>query len=237
MVWLSRKHIVKDYIMSVISDRHSVVPFVSGESKALSGQRLAKIGYKTGKGKTEAKFKSVCVSLPVIADDRIKEQIPLLMDSIRQLCEDTQDKIIRGLYESRNGNLDSVSEDDIGMIAIIGYLDSDNQGGRLTKEFLVEWFNANAMDNTAALIAEALKYGDDLSEEQLKTIEKHVNGYREVIASLAGGKTMLNLKQIAGLRKVFDTIEPEDDTTIKLRKRIDKMEAELTKVNELAELL
>jgi hypothetical protein len=48
---------------------------------------------------------------------------------------------------------------------------------------------------------------------------------------------MLNLKQIAGLRKVFDTIEPEDDTTIKLRKRIDKMEAELTKVNELAELL
>lgn len=236
MVWLSKHSIVKGYIMSVISNRHSVVPFVSGESKAMNGQRLAKVGYKSTKT-NKAKFASVCVSVPLISSEEIASNLNQLMDSVKQLCADTQDKIIRGLYEGRNGSLDSVSDDDIGMQAIIAYLDSDNQGGRLTKEFLTEWFNQVAQDNTFGLIAEALKYPDELTEEQSTTVQKHVNGYREVIASLAGGKTMLNLKQIAGLRKVFDTIEPEDDTTLKLRKRIDKMEQELTKVNELAELL
>lgn len=85
-----------------ITNRHSVVPFTAGESKPMTGQRLAKVGYKSTK-KNPARFKSVCVSVPEIPENNIRSELDRLIPHVRTMLENAQDGIIRSLYESREG--------------------------------------------------------------------------------------------------------------------------------------
>lgn len=222
--------------MSNVSNRHSVVPFKSGESKALSGQRLAKVGYKSSK-QNPAKFPSVCASVPRIADEMIEENVSRLKDHFRGFLETAQDGIFKSLYESRGGNMDAITDEDISIDAIIGFLEAESTGGRLTKELVYSWFDMQANDAVIAVISDKLGFPEQMNEDQMEVVSKHRNAYREVFASLSGGKTMLNAKQINGLRTVLELIEPESDVQVKLTKRINAIEEELNKVNELADLL
>lgn len=221
--------------MSVISNRHSVVLFTAGTSTALTGQRLAKVGYKSTKN-TPAKFKSVCASIP--SATLTDEQCVRMKDQVTELFHAAQDNIFKSLYESSNGKLEAITDEDISFEAVLGYLEAESTGGRLTKESVVDWFNTHAAETTMALLAEKLGYSDELTQEQMDTIEKHTNGYREVFASLSGGKTMLQPKQINGLRKVLGMIEsPETDVQMKLVKRLDVMEKSLIAQTALADIL
>lgn len=219
--------------MSVISNRHAVVAFVTGESKAQSGQRLAKVGYK---GKT-AKFKSVCASIPALT--LTDEQCIRMKEHVLNLAMSAQDGIFRSLFESANGKLEHITDEDISFDAIIGYLEAESTGGRLTKESVIAWFNAEALEITLALLAEKLGFGETLNDDQMAVLEKHANGYREVFASLSGGKTMLQPKQINGLRKVLGMLgtDADDDIAMKLSKRLDSMEAAIAKQDEMGMLL
>jgi hypothetical protein len=216
--------------MSQVSNRHSVLPFVAGESKPLNNQRLAKIGYK-GRGDKEAKFKSVCVSVPHIAEPLSEEQINQLMPHIRGIMENAQDGIIRSLYENSKGNLSSVSDDEISFEAIIGYLDAESTGGRLTKEYLNAWFDAQIKDNLSVVIAEKLGTEDIDSPAVMNALKV----YKELISSLSGGATILQKKQIEGVRKAMEIGCVDDDTSKKLSARLDKMEKP-TNISEMLEL-
>ena len=219
--------------MSVISNRHAVVSFVTGESKALANQRLAKVGYK---GKT-AKFKSVCASVPKIDPLVVENHLDALMPHVIGMLEEVQNGVFRSLYESASGKLEHLTDDDISIQALIGYLEAESTGGRLTKESVIAWFNAEALEITLALLAEKLGFSDTLNEDQMAVLEKHANGYREVFASLSGGKTMLQPKQINGLRKVLGMISADDDISVKLTKRLDVMEKNLNAQEEMGMLL
>lgn len=216
-----------------ISTRHSVVPFVAATSVPFAEQRLAKITYKSRKG-TAAKFPSVCVSVPKIGE--VSEiQMDRLLPHLQALMENGQDGIIRSLYESSNGALSSVSDDEISIDAIINYMDSEATGGRLTKELIESWFDSSeASQNCMVLIATKLGYGDELTKDQEETVRKHVNAYKAVFSSLAGGKTLLNPAQIRGLRVILDTMEA-DDVNAKLIARLTAMETPKS-VAELLEL-
>lgn len=219
--------------MSVISNRHAVVAFQTGESKALANQRLAKVGYK---GKT-AKFKSVCASVPKIDPLNVENHLDALMPHIIGMLEEVQNGVFRSLYESAAGKLEHLTDEDISIQSLIGYLEAESTGGRLTKESVVAWFNSDAQEITMALLAEKLGFPETLNDDQMAVIEKHCNGYREVFGSLSGGKTLLQPKQINGLRKVLGMISNEDDISIKLTKRLDAMEATLAKQDEMGMLL
>ena len=90
--------------MSNVSNVHDVIPFVAGKSAALTGQRLARVGYKST-AKNPAKFPSVAVSVPFLSDDSLRENMDSLLPYIKGMMEKTQDDVIRSLYESKDGSL------------------------------------------------------------------------------------------------------------------------------------
>jgi len=214
--------------MSNVSNRHSVIPFIATESKPLSGQRLAKVGYKQTAKMTaagEVAPKSVCVSVPVIPAADIETYWEALVPHVRTLLENAQDGIVRSLYESRKFELSSVSDEDISVPQCINFLESEANGGRLTKEYLETWFMNNVRDNLFVMIAEKLGF-EELSEENTVVIEQHVNSYKGIISSLSSGKTSLSAQQINGIRRAFivSAVNDEDETLCKLNKKLDDME-------------
>ena len=195
--------------MSHFPSTHLVTAFDSAKSQALTGQRLAKIRYKTT-AKQAAKFPSVCVSVPPLADAEIMENLPALKVHIRAMLEAAQDGVIRSLYEVSEGRLSSVQDQDISVVACIGYLNAESEGGRLTKETIDAWFDASLGEYVTALIVEKLGYGEDLTPEQEHTVSRHVKGYKDMYSALAGGKTIYQPNQIASLRRVLGLVDSSE---------------------------
>lgn len=219
--------------MSNVSTRHNVLPFVAGKSVPLTGQRLAKVGYKSTKA-TPAKFPSVCVSVPPVDTESITSNIDRLLPYVREMVSNAQDGIIKSLYESSDGTLTSVSDDDISIAAVINYLEAESTGGRLTKEFLESWFDQNVSENLTVVIADKLGFVD-LNDEQMIVIQKHLNIYRALISSLSGGKTILQTVQINACIRALEVSQCDDDIKNKLSARLVKM-SQAPKIEELLEL-
>lgn len=222
--------------MSNVSIAHTVTKFDAKLSQALTGQRLAKCRYKTT-AKQSAKYPSVCVSVPYISADSIDNTVVIskLIPHIRTMLESAQDGIIRSLYESSDGALSQVTDNDLSIESCISFLEAENEGSRLTKEFIESWFDSSVKDYVYTLITEKLGYGsDDLTMEQDMTVCKHVNGYRGMYSALAGGKTMYQPNQINSLKRVLDIVDT-DDTQVKLLARLNKM-LEAPKIEDLLEL-
>jgi hypothetical protein len=208
--------------MSNVSNRHTVVEFVSGKSVAFTGQRLSRCLYKPDRKTKVQKYKSVCASIPVLEIELDEENIEKLAPYILNMLEETQDKIFKSLYESKDGKLSSISDDDINLNAIIGYLENESSGGRFTKEFLNAWFDENMKDNLSVAIAEKLGMKDP-SESDWEVINKSVHGYREMIASLSGGATLYSPNQCKSLIKALEIASVEDEVNKKLVGRLNKM--------------
>lgn len=216
-----------------ISNRHSVNPFIAGKSEAMVDQRLAKIGYKSTV-KNPAKYPSVCVSVPMVQEHFSEQQIEALVPHIRMMIENAQDGIIRSLYESSDGTLKEVPDTDITVEACLAFLNAESEGGRLTKQFLEQWFDTQLKDNLFVVIADKLKFTDiTLAVEE--TVGKHIAGYRGLFSALAGGKTFLQPVQINGLLKALEVSSVDDDTSGKIRTRLENM-LNRPKIEELLEL-
>ncbi len=220
--------------MSNVSNVHDVVPFVAGKTNPLSGQRLAKVGYKST-AKNPAKFKSVAVSVPQINPDDISANITQLLPYIGTMLENVQDNVIRSLYESKNGELKIIQDSDISVQACIAFLESEAAGDRLKKEHIESWFDRVCAENTFTLIAEKLGYtGEELTEDQVATVEKHVKVYRDILSMLSGGRTVLTPVQIKSCRTVIEVSEDDSGIGQKLLARLKAMET--PKVSEMLEL-
>jgi hypothetical protein len=218
--------------MSVISDRHNVVPFKAGKSAPLEGQRLAKVGYKNT-AKQKAKYESVCASVPKISDDDIADSGEQLIPYVRTLLESAQDGILRSLYESSDGTLSSVSDSELSVQACINYLEAESSGGRLKSETVEAWFDQYVAENLIVPMAEKLGF-TDLGEDQMSTVNRHISAYRQVISSLCSGKTFLQPKQITGCRFAIQLASEDTDVGERLLKRLESMETR--KIVELLDL-
>lgn len=206
--------------MSNVSTRHAVTPFVSGESKPLSGQRLARVGYKKTKENPNP-LQSVCASIPFVAVPS-PEQITRLMPHIGNMLEAAQDGIFRSMYESSHGALRDITDDDISIDACISYLDAAAAGDRLSADAIKAWFAQNVADNLIVMIAEKLGY-DELTEDNLATVQKHVRIYEDVACMLAG-KSILAEKQRKSLRVALSLSPSQDAMHDRLIAKLDAME-------------
>lgn len=212
--------------MSVIGNRHNLSAFVAGTSKPQSGQRLAKIGYKQTaamSAKGEIAPASVCASVPAITSDQIEPHITRLLPYIGAMLESAQDGIIRSLYESSGHVMGSISDDDISVSACISYLAAEAAGDRLGKDQIGVWFDSEISENLTVFVAEKLGFAE-LTPDALKTCAKHVGIYRDLIASLAGGKTILTPQQINGCKKAIALCANSDRIAQKLNDRLIAME-------------
>lgn len=211
--------------MSNVSTIHDVVPFVAGKTAALTGQRLAKIGYKST-AKNPARFPSVAVSVPHINPDDIRDNLDSLLPYIGTMLEKTQDDVIRNLYESRDGSLKIVQDHEISVQACIAYLESEAAGDRIKKEHIETWFDRVCAENVFTLIAEKLGFtGDTLTTEQSAVVDKHVKVYRDIMGMLAGGRTILTPVQIKSCKTVIDVSEDDSGIGTKLMARLTAMES------------
>lgn len=189
-----------------ISNRHTIVPFISGETQAMNGQRLLKIGYK---GRTQkdgsvkpGKFPSVAASVPHIDPAQIRTRIDRLMGHIGTLMEATQDSVARSLYESSAGQLKELSDDDISIDACLNFLEAEANGSRLTAERIKEWFTAELSDNLSVWITERLGF-DDPNEAQMAQVNTQLNAYSAVFASLSGKNISMETSKLAKLRNAL----------------------------------
>lgn len=203
-----------------ISNRHSVRAFVAGESKALEGQRLAKVGFKKSKDNPNP-LKSVCVSLPMIEQPFTAEQLERLNPHIVALVEKAQDGIIRQMYES-NPELLSVADEDLTIEKCVEFLELEETGGRLTIEKLAAWFDS-ALN---AKLAEFLRVqgAKKLSGAELdKAVTQSLNAYKGMITAISGGKTHYDAKQRDKLMTILAMTEDGDEMAEKIVGRIEKM--------------
>lgn len=222
--------------MSHFPASHLVTKFESGKSEALTGQRLAKVKYKTT-AKQVAKFPNICASVPFISASDIMAYDAQLIPHIRALLETAQDGILRSLYESSDGTLSQVQDSELSIPECIKYLEAESQGSRLTKEIISAWFDSSVKDYLFVIIGEKLRYdmeSGSITTEQELTINKHLNGYRGLYESLAGGKTILQPVQISSLNKVLELID-SSEIGDKLKNRLDGM-LNKPKIEELLEL-
>lgn len=206
--------------MSNVSARHLIQSFVAGKTSSLTGQRLAKVGYKTTK-KTPAKYPSVCASVPFLSTEEIAEQASALIPYIRTMLETAQDGIIRSLYESSEGKLEAVHDSELSVSACIAFMEAEAAGDRLTKARIEAWFDESVQENLSVLIAEKL----GVEDTEHDGVKKQVKVFRDVLSMLAGGKTLLNEKQIKGCRTAIALCPNDDDISVKLEARLKAMES------------
>lgn len=220
--------------MSNVSTIHDLKPFKAGD-KALSGQRLAKVGYKSTK-KNPARFKSVAVSVPFILSASINEDHQkALQPYLIQILENAQDGIIRSLYESKDGTLTQVQDSEISIDACIGYLRAESEGNRLTAELIGQWFDSELSDSLMVVLAQKLSFipadadGEvELTEAQTAVVDKHLKIHKELFGSLAGGATILAEKQIKGLKNALQYADERNSIAERLMKRLESMEKKTT---------
>ena len=135
---------------------YSLTPFISGSSAPRAGERLVKVWYKNTE-KRKARFPSVCVSIPPVTEIE-EENLDALLPFVVEMLQETQDKIIKSLYESSAGVLRTLEETDISTHACISYLSA--QRNPLTPESVKAWFEKEIQENLTVLLAEKLGYGE-----------------------------------------------------------------------------
>lgn len=217
----------KESIMSIIDQaNHNVSNYESGKSKPFTGQRMSVHTWKTVKDKDSIMFgikrDSKFVSLPLIKEDEVKTNLPLIMPHVIEMLHKVQDKIIKEKLESDN-NVVSISNDLINMSSIIEYLNDSNDSGRLTKESVSTWFGETIEASLAVSLAEKLGASENPTKEQSDKIMAIVGEFKNKISGLAGGKTNYAPKVAMQLQKALAFAPENDSLAIRFNDRLQKM--------------
>jgi hypothetical protein len=221
--------------MSNVSNRHAMGPFNAGD-KALSGQRLAKVGYKQTEKMTKAGQiapASVCVSVPPVDMDALRERAPEFMPYLRVLVETTQDNIVRSLYESAGHVCRDITDDDISLSACLSYLAAESAGDKLTKEMIAEWFDTEVSDNLTVWVAEKLGF-TDLDAAARMQIGQQLAAYKGVFCGLSVKDYKLTEKQCVGLKNAITLSAGISPVGVKLAEKVD---AQLIALKTATEML
>lgn len=203
--------------MSNISDVHNVTAFDAKKSRALDGQRLAKVVYKTPKKGT--KKDSKCVSIPVISQldaAFVNDANPYIVS----MYHDAQDAIIRELVDK---GATEVRDSQIDNAAVLQYLAELAAGNRLSKEAAAEWFDTSMGDVLTVAFADKMGVTDTPTEEQTATITQAIAVYKDKFCGMAGGKTKYDKETALRLLKAIEIAGADDDIATKFQKRLEVM--------------
>lgn len=205
--------------MSIISNVHTVVDYDTKKSSAFNGQRLSKITYKTDK-ESGVKKQSKCVSVPIITGEQVLESLVILSPAITEYLSSVQDTMVRARIDA---GASEITDADISLTAIAGFLESESTGGRLTKEFIAGWFDTSIADSLSLALAEKLGIGDIVSEADNVKITASIAAYRDKLSALAGGKTVYPAELADKLLKALSFAADGDEIAGKFVIRLEKM--------------
>src|SRR5512139_3522165 len=204
------------YIMSIISNIHTVTSYTSGKTKPLDGQRLAKVTYKVDKA-TGIKPDSKAVSIPVIGWGDIEPHLNALKGEFIAVVHKVQDGIVRGKVEA---GAVSINGEDISMSAVVAYLLEDS--GRLTGDIIRGWFFDTLREPLILAFASKLGIAEDAAPtaDQEVKLEKIIKGYEDSFAKLASGAATFSELQKTSMIKALQFAEEDDSIAAKFTARL-----------------
>lgn len=207
--------------MSTISDRHTIVPFDAKKSKALDGQRLAKVIYKFTAAMAKKGFtkkQSLCASIPVVSQlDAVT--VNAMNPYIVSLYQDAQDGIIKEL--AGKGRTD-VSNEEIGKEQVLQFLADQAAGTRMSTEETLSWYDTNIAELLTVAFAEAMGVTAEPTPEQTSEVAAAIGMYREKFGKMAGGKTKYPPIMAAKMLKALEVAADleNDDIAMKFQTRL-----------------
>ena len=217
---------------------HSVVAFDPKKSKPFTGQRLSKVSYKTISDKTNPlygiKRESKCVSIPLVSAEEVRNNMVALTPHIVEFLMGVQDKIVREAVD--NGSL-NIAMESISIGACIGYLEENNESGRLTKESVSAWFNEQIQDNLAMVLMEKLGVSETPTANESAQVMKVIDTFRDKVSGLAGGKTSYEVKLCESLKKCLVLAPAGDVLATRFIARLDGMIEKASQSVDLIDLL
>lgn len=192
--------------MSVISDRHTIVPLTK-DSKPMDGQRLVRLIAK-GENKNPNLSQSMCVSVPRVSSEVVADAIDRLLPHVVGMVQDAQDKIIRELRIA--DGVDAVSDADIGIEKVIEWLDANAAGDRVSSEYLQAWFMDEYKDVAMEYIAHAMDASKTADGEYPKIVHDKCNVLRDMFAGWASPKYSPAIPKLRAMIKFVECLAPSD---------------------------
>lgn len=184
--------------------------------------RMAKIRFKENR-KTGEKRENKFVELPRITIGDIENNFDTLAPHFISYLESQQDALARTFVES---GVSAIPADDISIGAVIAYLDAMETGGRLTKEAISAWFDANMAGEIGLSLAEKLGITDidSASPAQIEKMESVISAFRDRISALTSGRTNYPIEVATKLRDTIARFVDSSDTIAgRLISRLEKM--------------
>lgn len=208
--------------MSNVSNMHNVQK-LEKNSKALSGQRMARViakKNKDGQYESENLTESKFVSIPTMDSQSINEaQFSALQVHINAMLQNAQDGIIRDLIID---GATSIHQDQIGIDACIKYLDEESKGNRVTGEYLAKWFTESYLEGAMQFVIAMSKFDPDaLTPDQVAVIEKKCNVLRDMFTGFASGKYSPDIPKCKGMIK-FGEFLGEENQDIRMKNYLEK---------------
>lgn len=225
--------------MSIIdTNAHSVVTYDPKTSKPFTGQRLAKVTYKTITDKANAlygiKRESKCVSLPLITAKEVESNIIALTPHFIEFLQGIQDKIVR---ERVDAGAKHITMDEVSIAGCVEWLEANNESGRLTKESVAAWFQENIAESLAVVLAEKMGVSEVPSDEESNKILAVVDAFKGKISALAGGKTTYEPKVCKSIITALELAPAGDALGNRFTARLTKMIEESKANDALLDLL
>jgi len=226
--------------MSVISNRHTVVNYVSqgaGATKALTGQRLVTACYRSKEN--GANRTNRAASIPMLSMVEIDSKMSVLKPLLVEYLESVQDKIFKSLLDANgiDGVVNEIADESINLDSCIAYLQDSASGERLTKESIGQWFTDSGLEDQLMLsLSTKLGISENPTDAESKKVELITNEYKAKLSAMAGGKTSYNEKMATSLQKALALI-PEDSLAIKFNLRLANMIAASKEKADLFDLL
>ena len=162
--------------------------------------RLSKCQYR---GDNAEKLTSSYIQVPVFTDAEIEEQMPVLMPHLVSYLEDKQDSLVKVAHKAGFSGVDSSTID---LAAVIDLLEATGQG-RLNKELIFKWFDADMSDSLTVAFADKLGISENPTAEDEARVAGVIASYRVKFGALAGGKSTFVPEEAERLQRALEVTE------------------------------
>lgn len=206
---------------------YDVVEYTANSKPKEADHRLCILTFKTpAKEKNNpayVKQKNLCVSIPSL---KIKAIPDLLTSALQAAFEDLQDATIRNLIVNEDGQVipskKFLVDAEINFDAVAEYAAANAVSGKLTKEVIANWFDANLSEPLMVALANAMQIGDTPSAEDSAKLQKVLDQHKEMLKLCAATVPNVNQKIAKSLVSALNLVE-EDRVHSALRNKLQKI--------------
>lgn len=185
---------------------YSFVEYDSAHAPVPStGNRVSKCLYRSDSKEGHA---NSYIELLALTEADITEHLTVLMPHFVSYCESVQDDIIKALHKSKFTAVDASS---ISMDAVIDKLESAGEG-RLNKDQVFSWFDAEMADTLLVAFADKLGVTDTPTEAEQEKLDLILATYRTKYGALAGGKSKFMPEEAEKLQQAIVVAEADQSS-------------------------